>query len=158
MIFLENGGAECLKSLSLLDAAQKLLLNGVAGAFLLLSLLIDNIVRLHGLCNRTFHHLVDLLCQSVKSLLVLAKTRATIEKVVPFVDLLAYWFLALFQLLFFEFVFKFLTLVRKVDGLVKCILIVLEALQDPLVYLLLLVCVLGCPLHRSLLLVFFVGS
>lgn len=158
MILLENGGAECLKSLSLLDAAKKLLLDGVTGVSLLVSLNVHSIVRLHRFRNRAFHHLVDLLCQCVKSLLVLAKSWATIEKVIPFVDLLAYWLLALFHLLFFEFALQFLTLLRKVRRLVKCILILLEAFQDPLVYLLLFVCVLGCPLNRSLLLVFFIGG
>ena len=158
MILLENGGAECLKSLSLLDATQKLLVDGISGAHLLLSLPIHNIVRLHGLRNRPFHHLVDLLCQSVKSLLVLAETWATIEKVIPFVNLLAYWLLALLQLFFFEFVLELLTLLRKVDRLVKCILILLEAFEDPFVYLLLFISVLSCPLDWSLLLVLFIGG
>ena len=66
---------------------------------------------LHGLADRIFHDLVNLIAERLQTFSVGAESRTSIPHIIPLVQVLAKKFLDFLLLLFFEFVFELVLLV-----------------------------------------------
>lgn len=103
MILLENGLAEALEHLPLLDAGVVLAHYSIARRQLLLSLSDSLAVALQRLPNRVFHDLAELFCQRVQPVLRLAQS-GRVRGILPLVHILLQNLFELLRFLLFEFV------------------------------------------------------